>query len=115
MAIPSVRTASGAHLPRCGAGMAPWVCHHGLTLVSFQAVSSGEGGGLTMAGPCEGLTAIAKSKPTTEKTTNGRLPELSNFESPPAEPRVSLAYNYPLPAGTAPRILSARSFNLWTP
>jgi len=38
--------------------------------------------------PQRGLTAIAKSKPKTEKTTNGRLPELSNFESPPAEPGV---------------------------
>ena len=41
-----------------------------------------------MLAPQRGLTAIAKSKPKTEKTTNGRLPELSNFESPPAEPGV---------------------------
>jgi len=29
--------------------------------------------------PQRGLTAIAKSKPKTEKTTNGRLPELQQF------------------------------------
>src|SRR5438093_6079078 len=43
---------------------------------------------LRLLAPQRGLTAIAKSKPKTEKTTNGRLPELSNFESPPAEPGV---------------------------
>jgi len=40
--------------------------------------------------PQRGLTAIAKSKPKTEKTMNGRLPELSNFVSPPAKPGVYL-------------------------
>src|SRR5262245_32796851 len=40
--------------------------------------------------PQRGLTAIVKSKPKTEKATNGRLPELSNFGSPPAEPGVYL-------------------------
>src|SRR5262245_9081852 len=44
--------------------------------------------GLRLLAPQRGLTAIAKSKPKTEQTTNGRLPELSNFGSPPAEPRV---------------------------
>jgi len=43
---------------------------------------------LRLLAPQRGLTAIAKSKPKTEKTTNGRLPELSNFGSPPAEPGV---------------------------
>jgi hypothetical protein len=43
---------------------------------------------LRLLAPQRGLTAIAKSKPQTEKTTNGRLPELSNFGSPPAEPWV---------------------------
>ena len=44
---------------------------------------------LRLLAPQRGLTAIATSKPKTEKTTNdGRLPELSNFESPPAEPGV---------------------------
>src|SRR5437870_12989907 len=43
---------------------------------------------LRLLAPQRGLIAIAKSKPKTEKTTNGRLPELSNFESPPAEPGV---------------------------
>src|SRR5947199_7516787 len=33
---------------------------------------------LRLLAPQRGLTAIAKSKPKTEKTTNGRLPELSN-------------------------------------
>ena len=54
MAIPAVRAASGFPLPRCGAGMAPYVCHHGLTLVSCHEVSSGKVGGVTMAGPFEG-------------------------------------------------------------
>src|SRR5215475_10446337 len=43
---------------------------------------------LRLLAPQRGLTAIAKSKPKTVKTTNGRLPELSNFGSPPAEPGV---------------------------
>src|SRR2546425_5475323 len=43
---------------------------------------------LRLLAPQRGLTAIAKSKPKTEKTTNDRLPELSNFVSPPAEPGV---------------------------
>ena len=43
---------------------------------------------LRLLAPQRGLTAIAKSKPKTEQTTNGRLPELSNFGSPPAEPGV---------------------------
>jgi hypothetical protein len=43
---------------------------------------------LRLLAPQRGLTAIAKSKPKTDKTTNGRLPELSNFGSPPAEPGV---------------------------
>src|SRR2546428_13991527 len=43
---------------------------------------------LRLLAPQRGLTAIAKSKPKTEKTTNGRLPELSNFEILPAEPGV---------------------------
>src|SRR5262249_5926839 len=43
---------------------------------------------LRLLAPQRGLTAIAKSKPKPEKTTNGRLPELSNFGSPPAEPGV---------------------------
>src|SRR3989442_8019125 len=38
--------------------------------------------------PQRGLIAIAKSKPKTEKTGHCRLPELSNFGSPPAEPGV---------------------------
>jgi hypothetical protein len=37
---------------------------------------------LRLLAPQRGLTAIAKSKSKTEKTTNGRLPELSNFGSP---------------------------------
>ena len=37
---------------------------------------------LRLLAPQRGLTAIAKSKPKTEQTTNGRLPELSNFGSP---------------------------------
>ena len=37
---------------------------------------------LRLLAPQRGLTAIAKSKSKTEKTMNGRLPELSNFESP---------------------------------
>ena len=45
---------------------------------------------LRLLAPQRGLTAIAKSKPKTEQTTNGRLPELSNFGSPPAEPGVYL-------------------------
>jgi hypothetical protein len=43
---------------------------------------------LRLLAPQRGLTAIAKSKPKTEKATNGRLPELSTFGSPPAEPGV---------------------------
>ena len=43
---------------------------------------------LRLLAPQRGLTAIAKSKPKTENTTNGRLLELSNFGSPPAEPGV---------------------------
>jgi hypothetical protein len=43
---------------------------------------------LRLLAPQRGLTAIAKSNPQTEKTTNGRLPELSDFGSPPAEPGV---------------------------
>src|SRR5262249_20155838 len=43
---------------------------------------------LRLLAPQRGLTAIAKSKPKTEKITNCRLPELSNFGSPPAEPGV---------------------------
>src|SRR5262249_278173 len=43
---------------------------------------------LRLLAPQRGLTAIAKSKPKTEQTRNGRLPELSNFGSPPAEPGV---------------------------
>jgi len=43
---------------------------------------------LRLLAPQRGLTAIVKSKPKTEQTTNGRLPELSNFGSPPAEPGV---------------------------
>ena len=43
---------------------------------------------LRLLAPQRCLTAIAKSKPKTEKSTNGRLPELSNFGSPPAEPGV---------------------------
>ena len=39
-----------------------------------------------MLAPQRGLIAIAKSKPKTEKTVHCRLPELSNFGSPPAEP-----------------------------
>ena len=38
--------------------------------------------------PQRGLIAIAKSKPETEQTGHCRLPELSNFGSPPAEPGV---------------------------
>src|SRR5262249_22742734 len=38
---------------------------------------------LRLLAPQRGLTAIAKSKPKTEQTTNSRLPELSNFGSPP--------------------------------
>ena len=45
---------------------------------------------LRLLAPQRGLTAIAKSKPKTKRTTNGRLPELSNFGSPPAEPGVYL-------------------------
>ena len=45
---------------------------------------------LRLLAPQRGLIAIAKSKPKTEKPTNGRLPELSNFGSPPAEPGVYL-------------------------
>ena len=43
---------------------------------------------LRLLAPRRGLTAIEKSKPKTEKTTNCIIPELSNFGSPPAEPGV---------------------------
>ena len=45
---------------------------------------------LRLLAPRRGLTAIAKSKSKTERTTNCIIPELSNFGSPPAEPGVYL-------------------------
>src|SRR5712691_10583078 len=45
---------------------------------------------LRLLAPRRGLTAIEKSKSTTERTTNCIIPELSNFGSPPAEPGVYL-------------------------
>jgi hypothetical protein len=45
---------------------------------------------LRLLAPRRGLTAIEKSKSKTEWTTNGIIPELSNFGSPPAEPGVYL-------------------------
>jgi len=52
MAIPSGRAASTFRAR--GAGMAPRVCHHGLTRVSCQEGSSDTARGGTRAGPFEG-------------------------------------------------------------
>jgi hypothetical protein len=74
MAIPAVRAASGFSLPRCGAGMAPQVCYHGITLVSCHEVSSGTVAGVTIAGPLEGpeRSSSQNPKPRRRRTAASR-------------------------------------------